>query len=254
MAYSPSSAPDYGLDAPSVVRNLAIGAVACIASGLLLFVALRPVNSLLGAILLLWGAVAGSSMGIVALLMTRSSRTGKLKERDELLASLGLAGDEVVVDLGCGRGLLAIGAAKYLSTGMVIGLDLWNPKDQRGATPETLAENARLEGVSRRLEIRTGDMQHLPLPDSSADVVLSSLAIHNIPSKDGRALAIREIARVLRPAWKVALLDFQATDEYEASFHGLGWQNLSRSPLRWGMFPPVRIVRATKPSSSTVVA
>jgi len=254
MADSHASAPDYGLDAPSVVRNLAIGAVACIAGGLLLFVAARPVNNLLGAILLLWGVIAGSLMGIVAVLLRRSSRTGKLDERDEMLASVGLAGEEVVVDLGCGRGLLAIGAAKRLSTGKVICLDIWNPKDQRGATPETLAENARLEGVSHRLEIRTGDMQHMPLPDSSADVVLSSLAIHNIPSRDGRALAIREIARVLRPAGKVALLDFKATDEYEACFRTLGWQAVSRSPLRWGMFPPVRIVRATKPYPSVGTA
>ena len=254
MADSHSPAPDYGLDAQSVVRNLAIGGIACIAAGLLFYVGTRSMNSLLGGFLFLWGVMAGSSMSVVALLMTRSSRTGKLKERDELLASLDLAGGEVVVDLGCGRGLLAIGAAKRLTTGRVIGLDLWNPKDQRGASPETLAENALLEGVSHRLEIKTGDMQDIPLPDSSVDIVLSSLAIHNIPSTDGRRKAVGEIARILRPAGRVALLDFQATAEYEQSLRGLGWQDVTRSPLRWGMFPPIRIVTGTKPKSHSGAA
>jgi SAM-dependent methyltransferase len=254
MPQSPSSAPDYGLDAPTVVRNLAIGAIACIAASLLLFSAARTINGPLATVLLLWGAFAGASMGIVALLMARSSRIGKLKERDHLLDSLGLAGNEVVLDVGCGRGLLVVGAATRLATGKVIGLDLWNPRDQQGATPETLAAKARIEGVSHRLEVKTGDMQDIPLPDSSVDVVVSSLAIHNIESRAGRAQAVREIARVLRPGGRVALLDFQATAEYQASLRSLGWQDVERSPLRWGMFPPIRIVKGTKPTVSTGAA
>jgi ubiquinone/menaquinone biosynthesis C-methylase UbiE len=101
--------------------------------------------------------------------------------------------------------------------------------------------------VVNRIEIKTADMQQLPLPDSSVDVVVSSLAIHNIPTKDGRASAIREASRVLRPSGRLVILDFQATDEYEATLNAFGWPGVSRSALRWHMFPPVRIVSAAKP-------
>jgi hypothetical protein len=127
------TAPDYGLDAPGVVQNLTIGGIACFVAGTVLSVVARPVGSLLSYGLLAWGLLAGASMCVVAFLMTRSSRRGKLMERDALLDSLGLAGNEVVLDLGCGRGLLAVGAAKRLPTGRVIAVDLWNPKDQKGA-------------------------------------------------------------------------------------------------------------------------
>lgn len=54
--------------------------------------------------------------------------------------------------------------------------------------------NAALEGVSDRIDIETGDMRALPFPDGTFDVVLSSLAIHNISSNAARAGGCRSVA------------------------------------------------------------
>ena len=195
-----------------------------------------------------WGIFAGGSMVLTSLLMVWSSKVGKLRQRDRLIQSLGLKGDETLLDVGCGRGLLLIGAAKHLPNGKAIGVDLWQSMDQSGNKPEVTAENASLEGVSERVEIKTGDMRELPLPDSSMDVGVASLSIHNIPTKEGRARAIHEINRVLRPGGQVALLDFMATDEYLATLQSLGWKEVQRSGSSFWMFPPVRILRGKKPA------
>jgi len=194
-----------------------------------------------------WGIFAGGSMLLTALWMVWSSKVGKLHKRRTLIASLNLIGDETVLDAGCGRGLLLIEAAKHLPHGKAIGVDLWQAADQSGNHPEVTLANARAEGVADRVEVKTGDMRALPLPDCSVDVVVASLSIHNIPDKKGRARAIQEIHRVLKPGGQIALLDFTATEEYIASFQSLGWELLNRSGLSFWMFPPVRVVRGRKP-------
>src|SRR5271170_4210361 len=58
-----------------------------------------------------------------------SSRTGKLKMREKLLDSVPWKGDEKVLDVGCGRGLLMIGAAQRVKTGRATGVDIWRHED-----------------------------------------------------------------------------------------------------------------------------
>jgi ubiquinone/menaquinone biosynthesis C-methylase UbiE len=173
---------------------------------------------------------------------------GKLRMREWLLDSLALRGGETVLDAGCGRGLLLNAAARRLTTGKAIGVDLWQAADQSGNSPEATLANARAEGVAERVEVKTGDMRELPLPDETIDIVVSSMAIHNIRDKEGRAQAVREIARVLKPEGRLRLLDFQCTDEYLQTLRELGWQGAERSGLMFRMFPPVRLVRGTKPA------
>jgi ubiquinone/menaquinone biosynthesis C-methylase UbiE len=202
----------------------------------------------LSVILGYWGLLAGGSMLLTSAAMVWSSKVGKLRQRQILIDSLKLNGAETVLDVGCGRGLLLIEAAKHLPNGKAIGVDLWQMVDQSGNRPQVTLENARAEGVYERVEVKTGDMRDLPLPDASVDVVVASLSIHNIPDAEGRAQAIREIHRVLRPGGGIALLDFQATDEYLATLRSLGWDDLHRSGLSFRMFPPVRVVRGKKPA------
>jgi cyclopropane fatty-acyl-phospholipid synthase-like methyltransferase len=61
--------------------------------------------------------------------MIWSSRYGKLRARDRLLDGLGLTGQEHLLDVGCGRGLLLIGAARRLPNGRAVGVDLWSQVD-----------------------------------------------------------------------------------------------------------------------------
>lgn len=136
---------------------------------------------MVGGWLGVWGLVAGAQAG----LMVRSSRVGKLRERDRLLDELSWRGDEWVLDVGGGRGLLLIGAAKRLTTGRAIGLDLWRRQDQPGNDPAATMANAQAEGVAERVELRDGDARQLPFGNQTFDLVVSSMALHNIPGAGG---------------------------------------------------------------------
>jgi ubiquinone/menaquinone biosynthesis C-methylase UbiE len=239
---------DYGIDAPLVIRNLLIAGVASILAGVALNYFLASGQSVIAFILLVWGLLAGASMLITAALMVWSSKIGKLQLRERLIDSLSFHGFETVVDIGCGRGLLLNAVARRLTTGKAIGLDLWQSADQSGNKPETTLANAQIEGVIDRVDVKTGDMRDLPFRDQTVDVVVSSLAIHNIPDKAGRTKAVQEIARVLKPGGQVALLDFQCTEEYVHTLKELGWHEVQLSGLQFQMFPPVRVVREKKPS------
>lgn len=64
------------------------------------------------------------------------SKVGKLALRERLLDKIPWRGDERVLDVGCGRGLLAVGAAHRVSSGTVTGVDVWN----RQAVSDNTAE------------------------------------------------------------------------------------------------------------------
>ena len=238
---------DYGIDAPGVIRGLTIGGIAGLAIGAVGFVVLGAGASPLALVVGAWGVFVGITMIPTAVLMYRSSKVGKLRERDRLLDDLALLGHEVVLDIGPGHGLLLIGAAKRLQSGRAIGVDLWRPQDESDNRPARTLANARAEGVADRVELINGDARALPLPDDSVDVVVASLALHNIPSTEGRRKAIGEIHRVLRSRGRAAILDFQATAEYEHEFRANGWTDVTRTARRYDMFPPIRFVTGTKP-------
>ncbi|MEA3137417.1 MAG: hypothetical protein QOC71_1698 [Thermoplasmata archaeon] len=238
---------DYGIDAPGVVANLAAigGAGLALAAGGL-FLPLGGAGQALASL----GLFVGLSFAVTAALMVLSSRVGKRRFRDHLLDGLALAGDERVLDVGCGRGLLLVGAAKRLPRGLAVGLDLWSAKDQSGNRSAATLENARRAGVAPRLAVATGDMRSMPLPHAAFDAVVSNLAVHNVPTVAGRAEAVREMARVVRPGGLLAIADFQKTAEYEAALRGLGWTDIRRTaPSPW-QFPLVRTVLARRPGTS----
>jgi SAM-dependent methyltransferase len=165
-------------------------------------------------------------MGIVffveSLLMMASSYYGKFRACDKLLDSLHLRGDETVLDVGCGHGLLLIGVAKRLPRGRSLGIDLWSQVDQGNNSREATLQNARLESVSDRVEVRDGDVRKRPFPNASVEAVVANLAIHNISSRDGRREAISEIVRVLKPGGQIALMDFKHVGQYAEDLKGCG--------------------------------
>jgi SAM-dependent methyltransferase len=191
---------------------------------------------------------AGAVALVQAALMVYSSRRGKLRFRDRLLDALGLVGHERVLDVGCGHGLLLIGAAKRLTQGRAEGIDLWSQKDQARNTSLATLANARIEGVEDRVMVHDGDMRQLPFRDGTFDAVVAHFAIHNVRARDGRRLAIREIVRVLKPSGRVAIGDLQHTEQYADDLDGLGMLDVEVSPPSFAVFPPARMVRARKPA------
>jgi ubiquinone/menaquinone biosynthesis C-methylase UbiE len=177
---------------------------------------------------------------------------GKFLVWAELLDKLNLRGDERILDLGCGRGAVLLMAAQHLTTGRAVGVDLWRKVDQSGNSLEATRRNAVAEGVADRVELHTGDMTALPFADDSFDVVVSSLAIHNIRGRAGRAKAIREAVRVLRPGGRLMIADIRATGQHQAQLARIGMNAVAHRRLGWrfwrgGPLAATRLVTATKP-------
>jgi ubiquinone/menaquinone biosynthesis C-methylase UbiE len=182
-----------------------------------------------------------------ASVMVWGSRVGKLRLRDRVLDGLALRGDETVLDVGCGHGLLLIGAAKRVPRGRAVGIDLWQTEDQAGNSPDATRANARAEEVLDRIELKTGDARQLPFGDAMFDAVVSSWALHNIYDRDGRRKALLEIVRVLKPGGCVAILDIRHTAEYAEVFRQAGFVEVSRSRPCFTFFIPTFAVHARKP-------
>lgn len=232
----------YGVDAPSVILKLVGQGVFYILSAWLLYWWIFS-TSPTSAILAFWVLIfSGVTSILAAIFLVASSVIGKPIVIRELVDHIGLHGSENVLDLGCGTGMLLIEVAKRLSDGHIIGLDIWQTRDQQPNSYTVTLLNANREKVEEKVDLTTGDMRQIPFPDNSFDLVVSSLAIHNVSNKEERKEILREIVRVLKPEGKFSLLDFQFTEEYEEILKNFGCRNVMRSSLDFRMFPPVRIV------------
>lgn len=241
--------PSYGIDAPGVIRNQFLAGAA-----FLLIALIFPKVTIGGVTFLnmpgfLWPA---GCFFLAAILMLTYSLVGKFRHRDRMLAKVTWTGSEQALDVGAGRGLLLIGAAKRLAAGLAsghaTGIDIWNAEDLSGNGPEALKANIALEGVAGRTTILSEDAQSMSFPDAAFDVVLSNLCLHNIYNRPGRDKACAEIARVLKPGGAAVISDYKHVRQYAAEFGKLGLQ-VELSPLDWtGTFPPLRILVARKPA------
>src|SRR5262245_18625982 len=146
-----------------------------------------------------------------------TTRRGKFLEWERILNRIQLRGDESVLDMECGRGAVLTAVARRLTTGRVTGVDIWSTTDQSGNSMDVALRNASLEGVSDRVRIETADMRALPFSDATFDLVVSSLAIHNIRSNADRKRAIAEGFRVIKPGGRIVIAAIRATARYAAA-------------------------------------
>lgn len=236
---------DYGFDAPYVPLMLGLIGVIFLALGLLSFGIFTL--SVLGLICL----VSATIFLLSAASYVYTTRWGKFRAWATILIQLRLHGDEQILDLGCGRGAVLLMTARLLPRGKALGVDLWRSIDQSGNACSVTQRNAELEGVAERIELHTADIQELPFANDSFDVVLSSLAIHNIHDPAGRTLALNEAVRVLKPGGKLLIADFRA-QRYAERLRELGMTDITYRVLDWrfwygGPWGATKLVRACKP-------
>jgi SAM-dependent methyltransferase len=201
--------PRYGIDAAPFPAVLAAAGGTLVASS----VRWRTGRSLT--------ASAGVVLLASAAVFLHTTLRGKLRVWQRELDQVGLAGDEHLLDLGCGRGAVLIAAAQRLPAGRAVGVDLWT-RDQSGNSPAAALANAAAADVADRVELHTADMTALPFPDETFDVVTSALAIHNIPTLDGRLRAVDEALRVLRPGGRLLIADLTPMTKKYAAHIGRG--------------------------------
>ena len=117
--------------------------------------------------------------------------------RRQAIASLGLTGREVLLDVCTGTADVALEARTGASR--VVGVDF------AGAMLAIGARKVRAAGEARRITLVRGDATHLPVRDASVDAATVAFGIRNV---ERPALACAEMARALRPGGRLAILEF----------------------------------------------
>ncbi|MGD0341791.1 MAG: class I SAM-dependent methyltransferase [Bacteroidales bacterium] len=234
---------NYGVDAPRLVRNFFLFAVLLYGFGINF-----PVLHIGGTTthVFTFCFITATICFIEGLMMFLYAKIGKFRHRDRMLNCIEWRGNETVLDIGTGLGLLIIGAAKRLTNGKSIGIDIWNQNDLSSNTVEGAKHNAEAEGVSDKVEIRNENIMSTDFTDNYFDVILSNLCIHNIKDKEGRQKACAEIYRILKPKGTAIISDFRNAKEYKTSFQQLGMTAETIGTYYFDTFPPLTIIKAVK--------
>ena len=251
--------PNYGQDVPGLAKGSAI--LGLLSSGVViahliafssagLFVMLRGGTNLsLGNVLFITTLTILSILFFsIAGFLIWSSRRGKLQMRDRVISGLQLRGDEEVLDVGCGNGLLLIGAASHLTTGIATGVDIWRTDIESDVSPQSVIRNAELAGVADRVQVESADARDLPFENGRFDIVLTSFMLHHMNKQD-RETAVQQMTRVLKPGGKLVIVEIAHAAQLVAILQDGGFTTIRQPSLNLPLYKQIIATKQSAPSA-----
>ncbi|WXG39345.1 MAG: class I SAM-dependent methyltransferase [Candidatus Freyarchaeum deiterrae] len=184
----------YGIYSPGVLGVFILGIVVC-------FFLYLIFNSLVIKYIIPLIIIALAI--IIGLIFYESSSPLRVKRSEILVEFAEPKDNSLMLDVGTGRGLVAIILAKACKNCKVIGIDTWSPvalSGVSGNTMENAEKNAEIEKVSRKVKFQQADAQKLPFPDNTFDLVAAHEVLDTMVV--GRDKALREIYRVTKKGGK----------------------------------------------------
>ncbi|CAJ1225451.1 hypothetical protein LZY01_14490 [Levilactobacillus zymae] len=201
---------------------------------------------------LAWLIAAGIYL-ILGSIFLHTTLVGKAHIWDRLLREVPLDKHTRALDIGCGHGLVMFKIAQRLPLGgHITGIDIWRQLDQTNNSQSAVERRLAVSELTQEATVQTADMRQLPFADQAFNLVVSSLAIHNVKPKAGRLQSLQEISRVLQPGGRVVLVDLGfSCQEYKEALQRLGFTDIHVSgngPNGWwgGPWMPTLTLRATK--------
>ena len=241
--------PGYGVDDPRTLAELLTAGVLAVAVGIIISAYTAGSNPGAADAALIGGPGVGFLILVVAAALYWSSRLGKPREMNKVISSIPWGGEEVVLDLGCGRGLATVMTAKKLGAGYAIGVDTWPKSRISGNDPLSVLANATREDVGKKVAAVKAQSAQLPFMDQSVEAVVSGVSLHHLVPKRQRKALFTEMARVLKDGGRVGILDAGNGNEYSALLQEIGMRDVVMHRLRFSSFPPFHVVMARKPYS-----
>jgi SAM-dependent methyltransferase len=205
MSKKRSEKPEYGLYAIKIIAILfsVIEVIGLILLSVGYFVFNNTYLTISGVVIAAFGVYM-----IVAHFLSLYVFIGVDGSRFTLIAKLlELKGNEYVLDVGSGTGRTAVQIAKRLTTGKLVGIDIWDTMELGGNSPERAYTNAEIEGVKTKVEFKSGNVLEIPFDNNVFDIVTCSSVLNNLPGEKNRIKALKEIFRVLKPGGKCMLLE-----------------------------------------------
>ncbi|MBI1279967.1 MAG: methyltransferase domain-containing protein [Anaerolineaceae bacterium] len=216
---------NYQWQIPSSVRHLSlIGIIVLVVAMVLTHLGISYALGIgVGVALLLHLPIlALTSIGLIL----RRARTGFIGTVVNLIP---WKGNEEVLDVGCGSGILLFACIKESPTAKGTGIDIYDPYSF-GGSAGVFWKNAEIEGVKSRINLQQVDARTMPFEDERFNVIVSSLAMHHVGDSADQEKATREIVRTLKPGGKIVICDVgRALNTPEKVFRSLGLANVRRS-------------------------
>jgi len=215
---------DYKWRVPSSFRHMSlVGIIVLVIAGVLTH--LGVINALgigVGAALLLHLPIIAVT---IAGWFLRRARAGFISG---VTSQMVWKGNEEVLDVGCGSGVLLFACLKQSPDTKGTGIDIYDPYSF-GGTAGVFWKNADIEGLKDRVALQQVDARTMPFENARFDVIVSSLAMHHVGNAAEQEKATREIVRTLKPGGKIAICDVgRALDAPERVLRSSGF-NVRRS-------------------------